>query len=90
MFNYVDNVISEFAKEVGKKTYQTPAAAHLFKVREDEDRKLLSEEQTVQFHHTTAQLLFLYARARRDIQTSVVFLTMRVKEPDKDDWGTLK
>lgn len=27
---------------------------------------------------------------RRDIQTTVAFLTTRVKEPDEDDWGKLK
>jgi hypothetical protein len=26
-------------------------------------------------------------RARRDIQTVDLFLTMRVKNPDEDDWG---
>ena len=30
------------------------------------------------------------ARARRDIQTAVAFLTTRVKSPDEDDWGKLK
>lgn len=42
------------------------------------------------FHHTVAQLLFMSARARRDIQTAVAFLTTRVKSPDEDDWGKLK
>jgi hypothetical protein len=42
------------------------------------------------FHHTTAQLLFIARRAQRDVQTTVAFLTTRVKSPDKDDWGKLK
>jgi hypothetical protein len=54
------------------------------------DRKLLEEERAVAFHHTTAQLLFVATRARRDIQTAVAFLTMRVKSPDEDDRGKLK
>ena len=29
-------------------------------------------------------------RARPDIQPLVSFLTTRVKEPDKDDWGKLR
>jgi hypothetical protein len=41
------------------------------------------------FHHTTAQLLFLSCVCR-DIQTTVTFLTTRVKRPDQDDWGKLK
>ena len=29
-------------------------------------------------------------RARSDVQTLVSFLTIRVKEPDEDDWGKLR
>ncbi len=52
--------------------------------------KLLPEKQATAFHHTVTQLLFLSTRARRDIQTTVVFLTTRVKEPDEDNWEKLK
>ena len=62
----------------------------LFKVREDEDRELLGEEMAKKFHRTVAQLLFLCKRARPDIKTLVSFLTTRVKQPDKDDWGNLR
>jgi hypothetical protein len=41
------------------------------------------------FHHTVYQLLFAANRARRDIQTAVLFLTTRVKAPDQDDRGKL-
>jgi hypothetical protein len=37
------------------------------------------------FHHHTAKLLVLAKRAQPDIQTTVAFLTTRVKSPDKDD-----
>ena len=47
MFNYVDNVIKEFPEDVGRKSYRTPAAAHLFQVRDDAERTLLPEEQAV-------------------------------------------
>ena len=67
----------------------SPAADHLFQVRPANEAKILPEEQARAFHHTAAQLLFL-SRARRDIQTTVAFLTTRVKHPDKDDWGKLK
>ena len=43
-----------------------------------------------EFHHITAQLLFLSAHARCDIQVTVAFLTTRVKKPDTDDWGKLQ
>ena len=51
----------------------TPAADHLFKVRED--GKKLSKEQTDAFHHTVHQLLIAVNQACRDIQTAVSFLT---------------
>ena len=47
MFKYLDNVIDKFPEDVGKKTYRTPAAAHLFQVRDDKERKLLPEELAV-------------------------------------------
>jgi hypothetical protein len=37
-----------------------------------------------------AQLLFLSARVRQDIQPTTAFLTTRVSCPDKDDWGKVK
>ena len=52
--------------------------------------KVLPEEQAQAFHYSVAQLLFLCMRARPDIQTTVVFLMMRVRKPDKDDWEKLK
>ena len=46
--------------------------------------------QAEKFHHSTAQLLFISLRTRRDLQTTVLFLTTRVKGPDTDDWGKLR
>jgi hypothetical protein len=37
-----------------------------------------------------AQLIFASARARKDIQSGVAFLTTRVRNPDEDDWSKLK
>ena len=51
---------------------------------------MLPEEQARQFHCTVAQLLFLLRRARPDIKPLVPFLTIRVKEPNEDDWGKHK
>ncbi len=64
--------------------------AHLFEIRDKKETRPLGEEQALAFHHTVAQLLFMATRARQDIQTAVAFLTTRVKNPDKDDWGKLK
>jgi hypothetical protein len=65
----------------------TPAANHLFDVNEDCEK--LDEETAQLFHHFVAKLLFLYKRARPDIQTSVAFLCTRVKMPDRDDYKKL-
>ncbi len=87
MTQYVSKIIKEFPEEIlGKQA--TPAGNHLFKVREDGTK--LNEEQADAFHHTVYQLLFAANWAHRDIQTAVLFLTTRVKDPDKDDWGKLK
>ena len=89
MMEYIKNIIKDFPEEiVGTKT--SPAADHLFTVRDPSLAKVLSEEQAMAFHRTTAQLLFLSARARRDIQPATAFLTTRVKSPDEDDWGKVK
>ena len=89
MITYLKNVISEFPEIITGKL-ATPAADHLFTIRDEKEAKPLDEEQALAFHHTVAQVLFMAARVRRDIQTAVAFLTTRVKSPDKDDWGKLK
>ena len=90
MTPYTNEIITSFP-EVIDTTAATPAADHLFKVRElDNHNSYLPNEQASMFHRSTAQLLFLSGRARRDIQVAVAFLTTRVKHPDEDDWGKLK
>jgi hypothetical protein len=86
MCNYLTMVITELPEEITG-TSATPAANHLFQVREDGHK--LNKEQAAAFHHTVYQLLFATNRARWDIQTAVSFLTTQVQEPDKDDWGKL-
>jgi hypothetical protein len=82
MIIYLKNVISEFPEMIKGKS-ATPAAEHLFTIREDKEARPLNEEQALAFHHTVAQLLFMATRVRRDIQTAVAFLTTRVKNPDE-------
>ena len=84
MFKYLDSIIDELPELITGKA-ATPAADHLFSVRDANEAKYLPEEKAIAFHHTTAQLLFLSSLARRDIQTAVSFLTTRGKKPDKDD-----
>ena len=86
MAKYIKTILTDFPEEItGTKT--TPAADHLFQVRDESEARMLPAEQATAFHHAVAQLLFLIARARRDIQPVTAFLTKRVKSPDKDDWG---
>ena len=70
--------------------WTSPAADHLFTMREESMTKPLPEDQARAFHHATAQLLFLSTRARQDIQPATAFLTTRVRCPDEDDWGKAK
>ena len=88
MIPYITKVITDFPERITG-VASSPAADHLFKIRPPEEARILPESQAIAFHHTTARLLFL-SRVRRDIQTTVAFLTTRVKAPDEDDWGKLK
>ena len=88
MIPYLQKVLTEFPKKITGVS-STPTADHLFKIRDPNDVLLLPEQQAIAFHHTTAQLLFLYC-TRCDIQTAVAFITIHVKAPNEDDWGKLK
>ena len=88
MFDYIQEMLEYFHKFDPNKTIsRTPAADHIFKVRDDQPKL---DEQKAQILHTfTAKALFATKRARPDIHTSVAFLTTRVICPDKDDWNKL-
>ena len=86
---YLENILREFPERLGR-SKPTPAADHLFTVRPESEATYLPEEQAICFHRTTAQLLFVAPRSRRDIQLPVAFLTTRVKKPDEDDWEKLR
>eukprot|EP00804_Cyclotella_cryptica_P024335 CCRYP_015328-RA/>CCRYP_015328-RA protein AED:0.38 eAED:0.07 QI:0/0/0/0.66/0.5/0.33/3/0/529 len=89
MSQYVKEVLDGFSEEIAK-TSATPHSDSLFTVKDEDQAVYLPEEQAMQFHRTTAQLLFLSTRARKDIQTAVSFLTTRVKKPDEDDWRKIR
>ena len=77
MYNYISEIITDFKKyDPSNKNARTPAANHLFKVRDDQ--KKLPETLAQVFHTFTARALFATKRARPDIHTSVAFLTTRV------------
>ncbi len=89
MMEYIKNIIKDFPEEIVG-TKMSPVADHLFAVRDPSLAKVLPEEQAMAFHRTMAQLLFLSARARQDIQPATAFLTNRVRSPGEDDWGKVK
>ena len=60
---YMEGIIKNFLEEVGTSTTATPAADHLFQVRNVKEAKLLPKEQAIHFYHTIAQLLFVSTRA---------------------------
>eukprot|EP00957_Ditylum_brightwellii_P120249 9175034-Ditylum_brightwellii.AAC.1 len=87
MLDYIvallDNLPEEYDGEAA-----TPAANHLLDVNDEAEK--LKEEEAQLFHHVVAKPLFLYKRARPDLQTSVAFLSTRVKAPDVDDKKKLR
>jgi hypothetical protein len=87
MIQFLKDMLVEFPEEITQ-TRMTPAADYLFRVRDDARR--LPEEQAQLFHRFVAKLVFVVARARRDLAVATSFLTTRVKEPDEDDWGKLR
>ena len=89
MITYIKNIIYDFPEEITA-IRTTPAADHLFTVRDTAEARQFPEEQARAFHHAKAQLLFLSARVRRNIQPVTAFLTTRVRSPDKDNWAKLK
>ena len=85
----VDSLIKKFKclNKLGAAKPKTPAAEHLFTVR-DEVEKLYAEKAE-EFHSAVAAALFVSKRARDDIQPVASFLCTRVKEPDQDNWKKL-
>ena len=59
------------------KVKETPSQDWLFKLREEEQEKLLPQEKVCK-------------RVRPEIQTAIAFLTTQVCKPDQDDQKKLK
>ena len=89
MIKYIKNIIADFPEEIVAMRMSL-ITDHLFTVWDKSLVKPLLEEQARAFHHASAQLLFLSAGARHDIQPATTFLTTRVRCPDEDDWGKVK
>jgi len=83
----VAEICDQLPKNLKTGPSTTPAANHLFFVREGAAK--LSDTDADLFHRMTAQLLYLCKRARPDLLTAVAFLTTRVSSPDVDDMRKL-
>jgi len=86
MIEYIKNIITDFPVEI-MAAQTSPAADHLFTVRDKVPTKPLREEHARAFYHTTAQLHFRRARAQHNIQLGTALSMTRVRCPDEDDWG---
>ncbi len=90
MIKYLHKLLTVFSKYGSLSNNATsPAKDHLFDIRDEKEAKYLPEEKAQEFHHVTAQLLFLCNHDHQDVQTVVAFLMARVKKPAVDDWGNL-
>ena len=89
IIKYLTKVLEECPEKL-RGSKMNPHLDNLCVIRNKDDRELLLREMASWFHQTVARLLFLYMRASPHIQTTVSFLTTRVKSPDVDDWGKLR
>jgi Reverse transcriptase (RNA-dependent DNA polymerase) len=86
MDDYVESVLDEAPVDMDGEA-ETPAAEHLFTVRDDATK--VTKEVGELYHSLTARLLFLSKRARPEIQTAVAFLCTRTQSTDTDDYNKL-
>ena len=87
MFDYLEDVIVEAAKDLKNSRSYYPGNDQLMKV--DYDLPSLSTKDIELFHRHVARLLFASKRARPDIQVCVAFLCTRVKLPNEQDYKKL-
>ena len=81
MVDCLKGVIEDFPEFITQRSTRW-AANHLFNVRPEDERTILNEEQTTEFHHVVAQLIFVTSRGRKYIKTTINFLCIRERIPD--------
>ena len=86
-------MVKEFEEETGiklNKTYTTPAAPWLFKIKKNAKTSVpLCEKFTSFFRKYTMKTLWSSKRSRPDLEPIMGFLTTRMKEPTKEGWHKL-
>jgi hypothetical protein len=82
MKGFTQDLLTEFGVTG---TIGSPAANHLFKIRED--AKKLDAKTKEKYHTGVAKCAYMGKRTRPDILLPVSFLSTRVHAPDEDDWS---
>ena len=85
MDEFVKGILKDFGFDHG--TSNSPSDINLFSV--DNKSAMLTPSEKTFFHSSVAKLLYLSKRIRSDLLLTVSFLSTRVKEPTKDDYGKL-
>jgi hypothetical protein len=86
MVYYIKGMLEDFPYPIGP-AKATPWTEKLLKVQKDAPK--LEEERRKVFHTYVMKSMFLYKRARPDIDQGIAFLSSRVKEANEGDWTKL-
>jgi hypothetical protein len=87
MQDYIQMIINECPDDMISKNV-TSAPTYLFKVNQD-NPKLLSQNDRDTYIHMVMQLLYLSQQAHPDLWTAVSFLCGCLQEPNVDDYKKL-
>ena len=89
MIDYIDEIIAAFdkAESRGRGIKTIAAPEEIYKV--DEDREKISPEKANVFHNIVDNTLYTTKCARSYNCTEVAFLTKKVRESNKDEYGKI-
>ena len=74
--------------KIGTEYPKNPARQKIFNVKDD--AKDLGQDRSEIFHSVVAKLLYIFKRARPDIEPTISYLITRVSTSNVDDWEKLK
>jgi Reverse transcriptase (RNA-dependent DNA polymerase) len=86
MPDYVEGILDDAPSKMDG-VAMTPAGPNLFTVKKDD--VILDDDNADTFHRLMAKMLYLFKRARPDLQPTVAYLMTRVIQPNVDDWKKL-
>ena len=89
MISYIEEILAAIfkadPKEVNTNSIAAPNNLFMF----NEYCKKLSQKEVVELHNLVTKTLYATKRSRPDTCTAIVFLTTRVRAPDKYNWENL-